>query len=326
MEGSRNIDEALIGRSSEEKIWIFQLFDEGTVDEDINEAEQFTLVFLNEALESKPCVAPDVFVCIVVYGTGELSKTCSLIHGIATRESDVGKRVGHDNLHNLGGGHLMATAEVPRLGVMTAGALMAATRTIDGGPESRTIHHCIFKYIQYSNHYSLFTKKILHAMIDVRHAVVELGEFTRVPTVSCAYEITRDALESVDVGATAFRTFFQVVIGILVAAVHTTVAVVVYRAIAHIELVHHIHDTHDNLWVVRSIAVDLDIEDMTTASEDVIRSLDFGLMASTTFIIDRYVVGVGIIVAIRNTRNDTELLAVFLGELTTQTLGRRGQN
>ena len=158
------------------------------------------------------------------------------------------------------------------------------------------------------------------------HAVVELSELAGVPTVGGAHEVARNTLQLVDVRAAALRTFLQVVVGILVAAVHATVAVVVHRAVAHIELVHHIHDTHDDLRIMRGIAVDLDIEDMSAASEDVIRCLDLSLMARRTFIIHGHVVGVGIIVAIRDTRDDAELLTVFLRELSTQALGWCGQH
>ena len=58
-------------------------------------------------------------------------------------------------------------------------------------------------------------------------AVAELGELTAVPTASCTYEVTGDALELVDVLSAAVRAFCKSFVGILKAAVHTTVTIVV---------------------------------------------------------------------------------------------------
>ena len=96
----------------------------------------------------------------------------------------------------------------------------------------------------------------------------------------------------------------------------------VHAAITHIQLVHHIHHTHDNLWIVRGIAIYFDVEDVSTTRHLVIGRLDFSLVARTTFIIDRHVVRIGVVVAIRHARNHAKLLAVLLCELTAQALGR----
>ena len=60
------------------------------------------------------------------------------------------------------------------------------------------------------------------------YAVVKLGKLAAVPTVGGSYQITGDALQLVDVVAAALRTYLEVGISILVAAVETAVAVVVY--------------------------------------------------------------------------------------------------
>ena len=54
---------------------------------------------------------------------------------------------------------------------MATGTLVAATGTIDRGPESRTIYHCVFYDSEYANH----LKKFLFAVVDVSDAVVELS-------------------------------------------------------------------------------------------------------------------------------------------------------
>ena len=76
------------------------------------------------------------------------------------------------------------------------------------------------------------------------------------------------------------------VVSILIATVHAAVTVVVHGAIAHVQLVHHIHHTHDNLWIMCGITVNLNVKDVTTTCHLMIGCLDFSLMACTTFIID----------------------------------------
>ena len=60
------------------------------------------------------------------------------------------------------------------------------------------------------------------------YSVVELGKFAAVPTVCSTYQITGDALQLVYVVTAALRTYLEVGVSILVAAVETAVAVVVY--------------------------------------------------------------------------------------------------
>ena len=60
------------------------------------------------------------------------------------------------------------------------------------------------------------------------YSVVELGKLAAVPTVGGSYQVTGDALQLVDVVAAALRTYLEVGISILGAAVETAVAVMVY--------------------------------------------------------------------------------------------------
>lgn len=60
------------------------------------------------------------------------------------------------------------------------------------------------------------------------YSVVELGKLAAVPAVCSTYQITGDALQLVYVVAAALRTKLEVGVSILVAAVETAVAVVVY--------------------------------------------------------------------------------------------------
>ena len=69
----------------------------------------------------------------------------------------------------------------------------------------------------------------------------------------------------------AFRTFFKVLGSILIAATHATVAVVVYRAVAYIVLVHQVDYVGYGLWIVCGVSVYLHIEYMAAAGQLMIR-------------------------------------------------------
>ncbi len=104
------------------------------------------------------------------------------------------------------------------------------------------------------------------------------------------------------------------------------VAVVVHRTVPDIVLVHHADDLHDGLLVVGRVAVDLDIEDVAASGQRMIGRLDLGLMARRTVIVDRHMVGVGVVILVGHARNHAERLAVFLGEFARETLGRSGED
>ena len=129
------------------------------------------------------------------------------------------------------------------------------------------------------------------------NTVVELCQLATVPAVGGTYQVAGDALKLVDVVAAALRTYLQVGIGILVAAVQTAVAVVVHGTIAHVVLVHHVYHAGDDCWVVGSVAVNLYIEDVAATGQVVVRSLDLCLLQRCTLVVYRHVVGVGIVVA-----------------------------
>ena len=99
-----------------------------------------------------------------------------------------------------------------------------------------------------------------------------------VPSVGGAYQVAGDALQSVYVGAAALRAHFQMLVGILVAAVHAAVAGMVHTSVADVVLVHHIYDAHYSLGVVGSIAVYLHVEDVSAACEIVVGSLHLCLV------------------------------------------------
>ena len=119
------------------------------------------------------------------------------------------------------------------------------------------------------------------------YAVIQFGKFGVVPTVGRSDEVAGDALQTVDVVTVAVRTLLKILLSVFISAVHAAVAVMVDRGVTDVVLVHKVDNIGNRLRIVGCIAVNLHIEYMTTASQVVIRSLDFSLMARRTMIVDR---------------------------------------
>ena len=66
------------------------------------------------------------------------------------------------------------------------------------------------------------------AELFVNYAVFEFCKLSAVPTACSSYEVAGDALELVDVLSTAVRALHKTLLCVLISAVHTAVAVVVY--------------------------------------------------------------------------------------------------
>ena len=157
--------------------------------------------------------------------------------------------------------------------------------------------------------------------VNVGNTVVELSQLAAVPTVGGTYQVTCNSLQLVDVAAAALRANLKVGICILVSAVETTVTVVVYRAIAHVVLIHHVNNACNYCRVVGCITINLYIEDVAATGQIVVRCLYLCLFHGGALVIYWHVVTVGIVIAVGNARDNAKLLAVFLGELTAQSLG-----
>ena len=110
--------------------------------------------------------------------------------------------------------------------------------------------------------------------------------------------------------------------GVFKTAVHATIPVVVHGAIPHVVPVHHIDNLHDHFRVMGRVSIHFDIEDMASACHLVIGSLHFCLVAGATFVINGYMVGVCIVVAVRDTGQRTEFLTVTTGKFARQAFGR----
>ena len=123
----------------------------------------------------------------------------------------------------------------------------------------------------------------------------------------------------------AFGTLLQVFGSIFIPAIHAAVTVMVDRTIAHIMLIHQVYNVHDGLGIVRSVAVNLYIEYVATTCQLVIWTFDTCLVLGGAMVIDRDMIGVGIILAVGDTRQDAEALAVLSGKLTRQPFGGSSQ-
>lgn len=149
----------------------------------------------------------------------------------------------------------------------------------------------------------------------MNNTVVKFGKLGIIPAVGSADEITGYALETVNSLAVADGTFLEILGGVFVAAVHATVTVVVDRAIADIVLIHEIYDRGDGVGVVCGVAVDLNIEDVAATGECMVGRFNLGFVSGTAVIVNRHVVGVGIVDLVGDAGDYTERLAVFCSEL-----------
>ena len=127
-------------------------------------------------------------------------------------------------------------------------------------------------------------------ILFVDHTVAELGEFSSVPAAGGSHKVTCDALELVDIAASAVRAFLKSLLRIFESAVHAAVAVVIDRAVTDVVSIHQVDDVHYRLWIMCGISVDLYIEDMSATGESVVRTLDLRLVLRSTFVVDRHMV------------------------------------
>ena len=155
VESFLDIDDTLIGRAPEKEVWVTETLDKGTIDEYVEQFQKFALCPCNQRLKGKARVAPDILVRTTVDGLCQIRKAVALIHGVATRKGDVGVWIGLDDLHQLLRRHLTAALGIPRLGIMAARTLVTAACTINGGPETRTVHHSIFYDIENTNQFNV---------------------------------------------------------------------------------------------------------------------------------------------------------------------------
>ena len=158
------------------------------------------------------------------------------------------------------------------------------------------------------------------------YAIFEFGELGIVPAVGGADEIAGDTLDVVDMMAVTHGTLCQAGLSILISAVHAAVTVMVDRAVTDVVFVHQIYDVADSLGVMGGVAIYLYIEDVAAAGELVIGGLDLGLMTGRTLVVDRHMVGVGVVDLVGHTGYHSKRPAVAGGELARESFGGSGEH
>ena len=98
----------------------------------------------------------------------------------------------------------------------------------------------------------------------MNYTIVQLCQFRLVPAISRTNQIARDALQPIYILTATLGAGGQMLIRILKATVHATIAVVVDRSITDVILIHHVNHAHDRFRVMCRIAINLYIEDVST--------------------------------------------------------------
>lgn len=143
--GAAYIDDALVAAAAKKERFVAERLDKGTIDEHIDLAQECLLARVGkDLLESESGVAPNGFGRSGADGACERGESFGLEHRVAAAESNIGKRVGEDNVENFGYRGRRAGINVPRLRVMAAGAMVGATSRIDRSAKPRAIDSGVF--------------------------------------------------------------------------------------------------------------------------------------------------------------------------------------
>ena len=138
-------DETLITTATIEKVGVFQPFYVRSIYQNIDLFEQSALFgFCEERFESEACKTPDGFIAAFVDGMGQFGESFCLEHRVTSTESDIGKWVSKDDIHDFVGCHQLTLVEVPRLAIMAARTVVSAPCAVDAGAETRPIDHGVF--------------------------------------------------------------------------------------------------------------------------------------------------------------------------------------
>ena len=151
-EAAPDVYDALVCTAPERQVLVAQRLYEGPVNEYVYLLNQVPEAFLPQCLlEEVARVAPDCLPRPAPDAPGQFGEGFCLIERVAAGEGDVGKGIPFDFLHQVVHAAFLSTPEVPRLGVVAPGAMMAASRTVDTGAETRAIDGCVVKDREHSN-------------------------------------------------------------------------------------------------------------------------------------------------------------------------------
>ena len=72
----------------------------------------------------------------------------------------------------------------------------------------------------------------------------------------------------------------------------------IYATITDVVLIHKVYNLHDCFFIMGRVTINLDVKNMSAASELMIGSFNFRLMARRAVIVDRDMVGISVIILI----------------------------
>ena len=142
------IDYPLVAAAAETQLFVFQGFYEASVHKHIYLLKQSLLCgVLQKFFKAITGVAPYILCTVLSYSFGKLRKAMWLEHGVSSCECHIGKGVVEYYFQNFLYLNRVAVFNIPRLWVVTSGAVMGTTRRIDRGTKPRSINCCIFQYL-----------------------------------------------------------------------------------------------------------------------------------------------------------------------------------
>ena len=159
------MDDALIGAAAEMELRITKSLNERTVNQSIYIRKKLAQTLVcRDLLILEAGVTPYVLSGLFLDTASEFCKGLNLIEWISPGECDIGKFIRLYHLQKFVYGNFPTALKVPRLRIVAAWAMMAASRAIYRCAESRAVCHCLFKYVKYSYcHLSLFTDPSLRS-------------------------------------------------------------------------------------------------------------------------------------------------------------------
>lgn len=129
--GAGNVDEALVGAAAETEADVALSLNEGAVNKDIqflHDRQQLGILFY--FLPGVAREAPHVIAQFLLDAVDEGAGAFGLLQGVSAAQRDGGLVIGND-LHQFVEGALLAALEVPRGGIMAAGAMVVTARHVD---------------------------------------------------------------------------------------------------------------------------------------------------------------------------------------------------
>lgn len=147
--GGGEVDYALVGAASEEKLGIAEGLDEGAFDKGVDIWQNAAQAVVGEDfLVGEAGVAPDVLAGFLLDAACQFGEGFDLIERIAAGKRHIGEFVFLHDVQKLLNGHFSSAHEIPGLRIMAAGTMMGATGTIDRSAETGTVGHGLVSYVQ----------------------------------------------------------------------------------------------------------------------------------------------------------------------------------